>query len=111
MNNMIAERLSKLADEGDEVENDTWGDRWASKVSAFLTAVGAADECNSFVSLSSTDFWNTHALRLGYLQGLLAKNDANADLQPGTAVTSTTSAISPPLPKTRPPEGVHCPRT
>ena len=99
MSNTIVERLSKLVDEGDGVENDTWGERWALKVRAFLEATDAADERNSFVSLNSTDFWNTHALRLGYLQGLLAKAEANAGSQAEAELTSKKSAISPPSKK------------
>ena len=99
MNNMIVKRLSKLVDEGDEVENDILGGRWAFKVRAFLEATDAADERNSFVSLSSTDFWDTHALRLGYLQGLLAKAEANAGSQVEAEVTSKKPAISPPSKK------------
>ncbi len=92
MSNTITKRLSKLVEEGDEVDNDVWGDRWALKVRAFLEATDATDECEKFVSLSSTDFWDSHSLRLGYLQGLLAKAEAKAGSHLDADVTSKESA-------------------
>ncbi len=99
MSNTIIERLSKLVEEGDEIENDTWGDRWALKVRAFLEATDATDESKKFLSLSSTNFWNSHALRVGYLQGLLAKSEANAGSQAEADVTSKESTNSLPSKK------------
>lgn len=94
MSNKIIEYLSKLVEEGENVDNDILGERWALKVISFLTTTDATEERDKFVNLGgSMDLWDSHALRLGCLQGILAKAEANECPQPETDVTSESARL------------------
>ncbi len=52
---------------------------WSLKVGAFLDTALGSDEKNRFLSLDTDSVWETHALRLGHLEGLLAEAEAESD--------------------------------
>ncbi|HEV7746191.1 MAG TPA: nucleotide-binding protein [Pyrinomonadaceae bacterium] len=93
----VTSRLAKLIEEGENISNDYVGDRWASQVAAFLQAADASDEHDSFASLTAEDFWDAHALRVGHLQGLVAKAEADEKV-PATASGASSEVFDPSTP-------------
>ena len=93
MNEKIIERLSKLVEEGEEVDNDTWGERWALKVKSFLDVTDATEDLDKFENLGGKEFWDCHSLRLGCLQGILAKYEVKID--PSLEADSTLKMKAP----------------
>ena len=93
----IANTLCKLIDEGNNASSETECGRWASKVKAFLSAIDLFLDSYAFEKLNSTDIWDMHALRLGYLEGLLAKTrvETNTDSKINSEETSEISEILP----------------
>lgn len=76
MQKPIADRLSKLCDEGSEVDSPRGMEIWSNKVLAFLrTAVGPSD-ADEFARLNAVGSWEQHALRMGHLQGVIARSEA-----------------------------------
>lgn len=74
----IVKHLNALLKEADTPERDVDVERWASKVSSFLKAAGDPQEVNDFNNIVANNPWDAHALRIGYLQGLVAKLEMNA---------------------------------
>lgn len=93
MQRATADRLAKLADEGAKIENEAFAKRWATMVTAFLQAAGMPDEGDKFASLNAEVIWDAHALRIGHLQGLLAKAEVEALAAPAVAMSSAASAV------------------
>jgi predicted nucleotide-binding protein len=76
MNKSIADLLAKFCMKGDKLESIALVDRWSGQVSAFLkTAVGPS-ESDEFIRLFASNSYDQHALRLGHLQGLIARAEA-----------------------------------
>ena len=71
--NPTAEELGVLLKEGQGAGNDYVKDLWSSKVSAFLRSAVSEAEADAFLKLRSGSIGGQHALRLGHVQGLLAK--------------------------------------
>ena len=82
MNKAIASELSKFAAEFGDLDSSFALDRWSKKVSAFLRAALGPDEADIFNSLEDSDEWAQVALRVGHIQGLLAKADAQSTPEP-----------------------------
>lgn len=93
MQKSIADRLSKLCDEGAEIQSPRAIEMWSNKVSAFLRAAVGPSEAEEFVRLLTSGPWEQHALRIGHLQGLIAKAEAQA-AEPSPAIASTTAAVA-----------------
>jgi len=84
MRNPIVDRLSKLCSDGEDLSTDRQFDLWDTKVSEFIrTAVGPI-EADDFLRIYADDDWALHALRVGHLQGMIAKTEAQ-DIQLLTA--------------------------
>lgn len=74
MNSELLDQLKKLYVEGERSTNARDISLWAIKASAFLKTAISHDESRNFQALSSFgDEWARHALRLGHIQGLIAK--------------------------------------
>lgn len=78
MNKAISEQLSKFVVEFDHLESSVGIIRWSKKVSAFLSTTLGADEADTFKSLRDENEWDEAALRVGHIQGLVAKADAES---------------------------------
>lgn len=99
----VTSHLITLLHEGEGGQTDVSAERWATRVAAFLQAANALDERDSFTSLTADNVWDTRALQLGHLEGLIAKAEAETA---GAAVAalpipapSTSSAVfDPPAP-------------
>jgi predicted nucleotide-binding protein len=72
----IIDHLTNLCDEGDQVNSSTGLNYWFSKVSSFLRTAIGPDAADEFLALQDEQEWTEYALRLGHLQGLVAKTEA-----------------------------------
>ena len=73
MQDSVVNRLEKLSDEGSSAASAREFDLWATKVLAFLGAAEGPTEAAAFSRLSADGAWETHALRMGHLLGLIAR--------------------------------------
>ena len=89
MQTAISERLRVLVEEGQGIESSFEHDRWYRRVSGFLQAAMGADQAADFNNLVALDSWEQHALRLGHLEGLLAREELEG------AALHTTEASAP----------------
>lgn len=79
MNKVIIEKLSEFVKEGSDLVVEDWAFKeWSLKVGAFLETSLGPDEKAHFLDLNVDTAWETHALRLGHLQGLIAKAESEA---------------------------------
>ncbi len=76
MNTVIIERLGKLADEGGAITSSSHISIWYSKVLAFIGASLGTEEATRFSRLGNSSPWESHAMRVGHILGLLAKEQA-----------------------------------
>ena len=100
MKKAVADHLEKLCDEGETVDSQRGIDLWSNKVTAFLRSAAGPDDADGFVKLRDySDAWKQHALRLGHVQGLIAKAEAErSDLPPSIpGLTATSAAVGPAL--------------
>lgn len=94
LNKVITDRLKEFIET--EISSSVALSRWSSQVSAFLTTALGADEADIFLKLKDPDDeYNQYALRIGYLQGLIARAEAEKppaksfeDPLPGPATAS-----------------------
>ena len=96
MQKSIADYLTKLCDEAGEVQSTFGLNNWTMKTSSFLRTALGPDAADEFLQLKDNhDEWTEHAMRLGHLQGLLAKSQAETPaLVPRAAQVQTTSIDS-----------------
>lgn len=73
---VVADRLSAFCAEADELQNSFGIERWGQKVSSFLRTALSADEAEVFLSARHFDEWQQLAMRIGHLQGLMARAEA-----------------------------------
>jgi predicted nucleotide-binding protein len=86
-------RLQKLVDEGAEINNPHHLQNWYLKTLAFLEVSLGVSERVRFSRLGASSDWETHALRLGHLEGLMAKEGTQTE----TAAIGLTSGASHPI--------------
>lgn len=99
MQKLITEHLGKLVEEGTALNNSRQGGMWFAKVTAFLQSALSPDEKDRFSNLRTDDFWEMHALRLGHLQGLIARSESEiATTQPSAAEYPSPKSGIQPLP-------------
>jgi predicted nucleotide-binding protein len=94
MNGPLADTIRKLVQEGEMIAsegNTSILDRWGSKVLAFLKVALKGSDTEEFLKLSHYDPWTVHALRLGHLQGIAAREDAKLLADASRSQTSTAS--------------------
>ncbi len=60
-----------------ELNNSAAIKRWSMQVSTFLNTAISADEAEKFLKLEDTNEYDEYALRVGYIQGLIAKAEAD----------------------------------
>src|SRR6185503_1251434 len=78
MNKGTADHLRDLLGDGDRSESDAENDRWGVRVKAFLGSALGPDQAREFEHLVNDDGWSQHALRLGHIQGLIARFESEA---------------------------------
>lgn len=72
----VIERLKSLCEETNQISNSYGIERWMIHVSSFLSTALGSDEADIFLSLKHDEEWQELAMRLGHLQGLMAKGEA-----------------------------------
>jgi predicted nucleotide-binding protein len=92
MNKALIEQLKKLCEEGEKISSYEELRPWSFKASSFLKAGVGTGEAKEFSALMTSNSWEEHAMRLGHLQGLIAK--AAAD-EPNTTTISASSSQTP----------------
>jgi predicted nucleotide-binding protein len=81
MRKPVADQLEKLCDEGEKSTSNRECELWSKKARAFLTSAVGPDEADEFLRLTDDDDWIQHALRLGHLQGLIARAKAETEAE------------------------------
>ena len=66
-------RLNAFCEEATIISMEFENERWSQQVVSFLNTALSADKADTFRRLEHDDKWQQLALRLGHLQGLLAK--------------------------------------
>jgi predicted nucleotide-binding protein len=95
MKTPIAERLSKLYTEGEDVSNERGIELWFAKALQFLKVAIGLGEADDFARLIGNDSWEQHALRLGHLQGLVARiDDQYFQVMPSAFIAAATANIA-----------------
>ena len=83
MHHAVANQLANFCKEADDLSTTHGLNKWASKVSSFLRTALGPDAQEEFMWLrDGEDEWTEHALRVGHLQGLIAKAEAESTLIP-----------------------------
>ena len=77
-NSFLVEGLFKLSKEGDDVINEFTINNWSNQTASFLNAALGTEHASEFLRLKSEDPWQQHAMRLGHIQGLIAKISSQA---------------------------------
>ena len=94
MQNSIISHLSRLNEEGMTADNARSFDLWSIKVVAFLRSAVGETEASQFIRLMSEDDSKVQALRLGHLQGLIARAEAENQADAGAPATVTATPNS-----------------
>jgi len=69
----IFQRLTAIVEEGQGADSFFMFDRWSQRVFGFLKTAMGEDQAADFNNLVAPDSWDQHSLRLGHLEGLLAR--------------------------------------
>jgi predicted nucleotide-binding protein len=91
----ISERLAALSAEGELAQSLAEALLWSTKVASFLrTAMGSA-EASAFLELKDGELWTQHAMRVGHVQGLVARNEAETQGFPQSDGSDAPGVTSP----------------
>lgn len=93
MKTPTTDRLEKLAEEGEALTAGGLINAWALKAHSFLKVAVGPDEADLFWQLSSGQDWESHALRVGHVQGLFAKMAADAVAMPAPGTSAGALAL------------------
>lgn len=102
MKKAVVEQLKKLFEDGERVTNTREMEFWSSKAISFLRTAINPDEGRNLERLTNIlDEWAQHAMRLGHIQGLIAKEEGEGEATPSARdwahnVTSVPDQISAP---------------
>ncbi len=92
MANSAIDKLEDLLADGERWSNVREFERWSARVSAFLRTALGPDHAREFENITDDDDYNQHSYRLGHIQGVIAKMEANSlAMQP----TSAAGSVSP----------------
>jgi len=73
MKTSVVDYLTKLCDETSEVQSSFGLTNWSNRAASFLRTALGPDASDEFLQLKDEDEWLEHSLRLGHLQGLIAR--------------------------------------
>ncbi len=79
MNKAITEQIDILIKEGSKISDDWEIHRWSNKATIFLRTTLGDDLARDFSALDSSNIWDVLAMRLGLLQGIVAKAQGGAE--------------------------------
>jgi len=95
MKTSVADYLTKLCDETSDVQSTFGLTNWSKRAASFLRTALGPDASDEFLQLKDDDQWLEHSLRLGHLQGLIARE---ASQSYGAAPRVTPSKPNQPTP-------------
>jgi predicted nucleotide-binding protein len=75
----IKDQLGNFCDQSDDIRESFGINNWSIQVSSFLETALGPNFADEFNSLKTDDEWQQLSMRLGHIQGLIAK--ATADVQ------------------------------
>ena len=78
MDDTIVKQLELIARDGVDVVSIPGANRWAARVLGFIQKSIGAEAGREFDSLQAPNWDETHGLRLGHVEGLLALAQASA---------------------------------
>lgn len=93
MQKSLAERIEHLVEEGETALNSSERRIWSKRAAAFVRAAFDPPDANAFESLSSQDEQAEHAMRMGHLEGVLARRAAGATIAQSTAASTATQPL------------------
>jgi len=93
--NSIVTQLARLLEEGEAASSERAIDLWSTKVTSFLKAALGTIEASEFHRLKGHDEWAERALRLGHIQGLIARTEAETHAVATTSETASIGADAP----------------
>jgi predicted nucleotide-binding protein len=95
MQQAVANQLANFCNEADDPSSTFGLNNWSSKVSSFLRTALGSDTQKEFLRLRDDEEWTQHALRVGHLQGLIAKAEAESTVMPQNApVAASPSSVT-----------------
>jgi predicted nucleotide-binding protein len=94
MDKVLIDKLTAFISSGEKAAAGSDFDAWRRRVSTFLLTALGADEAKKFDGLHATYTSESRALKLGYLEGLIAKAQATPDV-PTAIITPPPSVVEP----------------
>jgi predicted nucleotide-binding protein len=98
MSQALLEKIQEFVSEGLPLVNEVPMDTWGARVISFLNITFGQRDSHRFESLNGKDRFATHGLRIGHLEGLLAKFAAELgrpnSIGVGAATTPNRSVAS-----------------
>lgn len=94
MDQSLTRKLSSFVESGETLQHPNDYDKWKARVAAFISASLGHDAAESFGRLQGPFWQDELALRLGHLEGVLAKSSAADEPPSPTAVAPTPSSAS-----------------
>jgi len=94
MYNSVIDKLVKLCNEGEELTGDRQFGLWSAKAFAFLKVAVGPTEADDFSHIQAEDSWAQHSLRIGHLQGLIARMQSQEPAPRTEAPAGASAAIS-----------------
>ena len=79
MNESLIRKLTELVDDGNEISDRVFLERWAKRAEQFIKTTVGEDEAASFHSLNGGSEFATHAMHIGRLEGLISKAEAETE--------------------------------
>ncbi|MDX6384876.1 MAG: hypothetical protein QOK48_2449 [Blastocatellia bacterium] len=76
MEQSVLQKLDYFVNLGENASEEYLYDRWNSRVSSFLTTSLGPDKAHEFIGLEADDWFEMLPMKIGYLEGLLAKMTA-----------------------------------
>lgn len=80
MRKSVIDELAKLCTDGDKCSSVWEVKQWNNRVKAFLDAANEHERATELLRLQDDNEFFEHALRLGYIQGLVARSRDEADV-------------------------------
>ena len=72
----IKDQLKAFCDQAEELRESFGINNWSQQVASFLETALGTDRADEFISLKQDDEWQQLALRVGHIQGIVAKATA-----------------------------------
>src|SRR5690349_21125574 len=72
----VADHLNTFCAQADDIRNYLQINRWSQLVASFLRTAVSPDDADAFLALRHDEEWEQLSMRLGHVQGLIARSEA-----------------------------------